>query len=77
MTQSAPNKPSSSQMMENTMSAGAAAVGTALTGSAAVGFFVGYDVNSYGQNYDARLAQGYSLNSASHMAAWDTLRYRC
>lgn len=59
-------------MMENTLSAGAAAVGTALTGNAAVGFFLGYDVTSYGQNYDARLAQGYSLNSASHMAAWDT-----
>ena len=59
-------------MMENSMSAATAAVGTALTGSSAVGFFLGYDVTSYGQNYDARLAQGYSLNSASHMAAWDT-----
>ena len=57
---------------ENTLSAGMAFAGTALTGSAAAGFFLGYDVNSYGQNYDARLAQGYSLNSASHMAAWDT-----
>lgn len=59
-------------MTENIISAGAAAAGTAMTGSAGAGFFLGYDVNSYGQNYDARLAQGYSLNSASHMAAWDT-----
>lgn len=59
-------------MTENTISAGVAAGGAVLTGSAGAGFFLGYDVNSYGQNYDARLAQGYSLNSASHMAAWDT-----
>lgn len=61
-----------SAITENTISATVAGTGSALTGNAAAGFFLGYDVTSYGQNYDARLAQGYSLNSASHMAAWDT-----
>ncbi|MBE5798325.1 MAG: hypothetical protein E7321_00030 [Clostridiales bacterium] len=61
-----------SAITENTISATVAGAGSALTGNAAAGFFLGYDVTSYGQNYDARLAQGYLLNSASHMAAWDT-----
>lgn len=61
-----------SAMTENAISAGVSTAVTAATGSAGLGFFAGYDVTGYGQRYDMRLAEGYSLSSASHMAAWDT-----
>ena len=57
---------------ENAISAGVSTAVTAATGSAGLGFLAGYDVTGYGQRYDMRLAEGYSLSSASHMAAWDT-----
>ena len=61
-----------SGMTSNLLQAGAASLGTKLTGSSNIGFFLGYDVMGYGERMNARLAEGYKRGSASYLAAIDT-----
>lgn len=61
-----------SGMTSNALQAGAASLGTKLTGSSNIGFLLGYDVINYGERFGARLAEGYKRGSASYLAAIDT-----
>lgn len=61
-----------SGMTSNLLQAGAASLGTKLTGSSNIGFLLGYDVMGYGERFNARLAEGYKRGSASYLAAIDT-----
>lgn len=61
-----------SGMTSNLLQAGAASLGTKLTGSSNIGFLLGYDVINYGERFGARLAEGYKRGSASYLAAIDT-----
>ena len=61
-----------SGMTSNALQAVVASAGTKLTGSSNIGFFLGYDVMSYGERMNARLAEGYKRGSAGYLAAIDT-----
>lgn len=61
-----------SSMTSNAIQATVASVGTKLTKSSHIGFFLGYDVMGYGERMNARLAEGYKRGSASYLAAIDT-----
>lgn len=61
-----------SGMTSNALQAVVASAGTKLTGSSNIGFLLGYDVMSYGERMNARLAEGYKRGSAGYLAAIDT-----
>lgn len=61
-----------SGMTSNLLQAGAASLGTKLTGRSNIGFLLGYDVMGYGERFNARLEEGYKRGSASYLAAIDT-----
>lgn len=59
-------------MTTNAENAITAAAATAITGNAKIGFAIGYSFPDWGRNFQDRLADGYSLQTAKQLASIDT-----